>query len=96
MFKRPLSKKTKIIDHCKVTANLFKQERTERTRGHSQMLTKKHCNLDIRKHSFAYRTINIWNNLPEEVIKSSTITEFEIKLDHHWQDHELKLDFKHV
>ena len=45
----------------KVTVNLFKQERTERTssRGHSQKLTKQHCNLDNRKHSFAYRTINI-------------------------------------
>ena len=41
----------------------FSLKKESRTRGHEVTLVKDQCRLDIRKYSFAQRTIHEWNKL---------------------------------
>jgi hypothetical protein len=52
-----------------------------------------HCKLNIRKYSFANRIIDTWNSLPNEVIATKTVKQFEISLDKHWEHQEVKYDY---
>ena len=56
-------------------------------------LKKMHCKLNIRKYSFANRIIDTWNSLPNEVIATKTVKQFEISLDKHWEHQEVKYDY---
>ena len=47
----------------------FKYKTDNRTRGHSWVLAKERCKLDIRKSAFSQRTIDEWNRLPRECVK---------------------------
>ena len=51
------------------------------TRGHPLKLKKKRSRLDVRKHFFTNRVIDIWNNLPENVVLAKTLYSFENRLD---------------
>jgi ribonuclease P/MRP protein subunit RPP40 len=53
-------------------------------RGHSKMLRKKHCRLEIRKGYFSHRVVNPWNSLSSEVIDAPTLETFKRKLDERW------------
>ena len=56
------------------------------TRGHSMKLLKRPCRTEVRKNFFAFRTVNIWNSLPEELVIASSLNCFKIGLDLHWGD----------
>jgi hypothetical protein len=43
------------------------------TRGHELKLFKPSCRLDCRKYAFSNRVINMWKNLPSDVIACSTV-----------------------
>jgi len=45
------------------------------------ILNKPHCSLDVRKYSFAYRVIDIWNSLSSDIVNASTISVFKHKLE---------------
>ncbi len=45
-------------------ADLFVKSTTLATRGHSYKLFKKRPKLDVRKFSFCYRVVYVWNKLP--------------------------------
>ena len=53
------------------------------TRGHSMMLEKPRCRLDVFKYSFAVRVVNEWNALPEYVVTSCNVETFKRSLDNH-------------
>ena len=40
----------------------------------------------VQKNSFHYRTIQLWNDLPREVVDSLSVSEFKRTLDKAWQD----------
>ena len=40
------------------------------TRGHNFKLEKWSSKLDIRKFFFTYRTVNMWNELPSEIVNA--------------------------
>ena len=40
------------------------------TRGHNKKLKKTRCLRDVKKYSFPYRCIDVWKNLPEEIIEA--------------------------
>ena len=61
-------------------------------RGHGKKVFLPRVNKDIRKYNFNIRVINIWNDLPEKVVLSSSIENFEKNLDEYWQSQELKFD----
>jgi hypothetical protein len=51
------------------------------TRGHDLKLFKPSCCLDCRKYAFSNRVINVWNNLPSDVVAYSTVYSFKHKID---------------
>ncbi len=50
--------------------NILKLSTENRTRGHSQKLHKERWYSSIRGHVFSNRMVNLWNSLPEAVVKS--------------------------
>ena len=67
---------------------LLKKSTEDRTRGHNFKLQKDHCKAEIKKNTFAFRTVNQWNDLSEGVVNAKNINEFKNKLDK--QLHHLK------
>jgi hypothetical protein len=63
-------------------------------RGHNKKLFLPRKLKDIGKYSFNSRTINIWNSLPQHVINAKDTLQFEIRLDHFWQDQDFLHDYK--
>ena len=51
------------------------------TRGHKYKIRKQQCRLDIRKYSFSYRIVNIWNQLPFDVFNADNINIFKSKIN---------------
>ena len=56
------------------------------TRGHGKKLKKGACRRDIKKYSFPYRTVDVWNALDREVVEAVTIHNFKMKLDNFWEE----------
>ena len=55
---------------------------------------KQRANLNLRKNSFSYRCVDIWNSLPPSVISAKTVRSFEGKIDKFWADQDIKYDYK--
>ena len=68
----------------RVTSGLFKLRENSTTRGNSLKIAKERCTRDIRKFSFTNRVVDIWNSLPENIIKANTVHQFENRLDKLW------------
>ena len=71
---------------------LFRQSMVPNLRGHNKRLFYESFNKDIRKYNFTVRTIKLWNSLPQKIIDSKTVQEFESKLDKHWGTQEMYYD----
>ena len=54
------------------------------TRGHHMKLFKPHSRLNVRSNFFTQRVINLWNNLPKEIVSTNTVASFKAKLDKCW------------
>ena len=52
-----------------------------RTRGHNKKLLVPQSIINIRKHSFSVRNINVWNMLPEHIVIAETLNIFKSKID---------------
>ena len=61
-------------------------------RGHSKKLYKQRANKNIRKYYFTNRITSLWNSLPEHVINSKDLINFEKNLDKHWKNQDLVYD----
>ena len=57
------------------------EEQERHTRGHMKKLKKSQCLGDIKKYSFPHQTLQIWNNLKEEVVAAKSVHKFKEKLD---------------
>jgi len=53
------------------------------TRGHLLKLYKHYSRTDIRKNFFTRGAINPWNNLPKEVISTSSTNNFKNLIDYY-------------
>ncbi len=62
----------------------FKSASDNRTRGHSFKIFKDRVDNTAIRHFFSNRVINMWNDLPEEVVSATKIDTFKAKLDQHW------------
>ena len=67
----------------KVDANTLFKFNVTSTRGHRHKLFKQYSRLDIRKHFFTQRVVDIWNSLPDGALESSSINIFKGHLDRH-------------
>ena len=41
-----------------------------------------------------HRVVDTWNNLPRSVVQAKNTRSFEVELDKHWADQDVKFDFK--
>jgi ribonucleases P/MRP protein subunit RPP40 len=60
-----------------------------RTRGNALKLLHSRSRLDIRKHSFTSRIVNLWNGLPNWVVLSESVNGFKNNLDKCWASQDL-------
>ena len=56
------------------------------TRGHQLKLEKGRSRLDVRKHFFTQRVVNLWNALPVNLVSAPTVNTFKNRLDKLWKD----------
>ena len=71
-----------LKDHVDTNPSLFfKRNNSSRTRGHELKLFKSRSCLDVRKYVFSNRIVEDWNKLPNNVIQSPSVKEFEKRYD---------------
>ena len=68
----------------------FRLSHLTHTRGHHLKLDKPRVATRKRQNSFFVRSVNHWNSLPEYVVASTSVKDFERNLDHAWSAHALK------
>jgi hypothetical protein len=68
----------------KTSSPLYMDAPGRMTRGHSLRLSRKHCNLDVRKKFFCERVIANWNGLPSNIVEAPSLNSFKNQLDRHW------------
>jgi len=67
------------LTDCTLSHNLTLQE-FNKTRGHPYKLVKSFCSHDIHKHFYTNRVVDLWNNLPNDVISAKSLHSFKCKL----------------
>ncbi len=63
--------------------DFFQMADTSRLRVHPLKLRKDRSRLDLRKFTFSQRVVNMWNDLPAEVVTASSAKMFKNKLEAH-------------
>ena len=58
-------------------------------RQNDYQLYYKRAEKNLRKYSFPIRVVNIWNNLPNYVVKAPSLNSFKNRLDKLWSDQEM-------
>ncbi len=67
--------------------DFFKMADTSRLRGHSLKLKEERSRLDLRKFTFSQRVVNIWNDLPADIVTAPTSKVFKRLLEAHFKRH---------
>ena len=71
-----------LKNHVDTNPSLFfKMNNCSRTRGQELKLFKSRSCLDVRKYVFSNRIVEDWNKLPNNVIQSPSVKEFEKRYD---------------
>ena len=65
-----------------VATGLFNLRKDSNPRGQQYKIFKEWPRLEVSKHSFFFRVIDLSNCLPNQVVES-----FERSLDRHWRGH---------
>ena len=78
-----------IYDHNVVTG-VFELSDVEHTRGDNKKIRKLSCKINKRKNYFSHRVIDVWNNLSQEAVLAKSVKDFEIAIDNHWENQEMK------
>ena len=63
----------------------------DRNGGHTKKLFKRRAHLNVRQKFFSNRVVEVWNNLPQEVIDAPSVKSFERWLDKYWQNQDNRL-----
>ena len=51
-------------------------------------MNKQYARLDVRKHFFSNRVVDLWNSLPEYVISANSVNSFKNRLDKYWSNNQ--------
>jgi hypothetical protein len=62
----------------------FEIVENSRTRGHKYKIIKVRSRLELRKHFFSQRVVEVWNKLPSIIVEAESINSFKNRLDSHW------------
>ena len=57
--------------------DLFVLSLSQGTRGHPLKLQTRYCRLDIRRRSFAFRVVPLWNSISREAAEATSLTSFK-------------------
>ena len=68
-----------ILDFSTLSPNVH-------TRGNSLKLYKPYTHLQCRSNYFPIRTINQWNQLPDEIIRCNTLNSFKSAIDNYFNE----------
>ena len=82
-------------EHCKYLKGIYRVDsssmlplarlKTFETRGHLLKIQKRYCRTKLRVNFFSFRTVNMWNGLPDHVVLSPTLNSFKGRIDRHWR-----------
>ena len=72
--------------------NFLSKSNFSTIRGYNFKLFLQHANFNIRKWFFSIRIVDIWNRLPSNVINTSNVMCFEMRLDECCADLKIKFD----
>ena len=72
--------------------NLLPLAPSSALRGHIYKLKKRHCCTQLRSNFFSFRVVNLWNNLPSDVVLAPSVNAFKERLDKHWKEYCFTLD----
>ncbi len=67
--------------------DVFQMADTFRQLGHTLELKKERPRLDLRKFTFSQREVNMWNDLPADIVTASTAKVFKMLLEAHFKCH---------
>ena len=70
---------------------LFDRDNNNRTRNNGHKLVVKRFNTTIVGNFFPIKITTAWNNLPENVVSSSSVNTFKKRLDEYWAQHPPRL-----
>ena len=73
---------------------MFETEQYGATRGHSFELYKHQSRLNLRKHIFSHRTVDVWNSLPDDVATAPSLNILRHRLYYHWRNKTFIYDYK--
>ena len=65
---------------------LFTLSPNVHTRGNSLKLFKPFTHLQCRSNYFSTRIVNLWNQLPDEIVRSDTLNCFKSEIDNYFND----------
>ncbi len=65
--------------------DFFQMADTSRLRGHTLKLKKELSGLDLRKFTFNQRVVNMWNDLPADIVTAPTAKVFIKLLEAHFK-----------
>ena len=78
----------------KIPIEHFFTMNTNSTRGHKYRLVKQLGSSPIRRHSFFYRVVNLWNDLPAIAVECTSINSFKNTLAKAWKNDPIKYQFE--
>ena len=70
--------------------NMFEMAQYGATRGHSFKLYKH----QTRKHLFSQRVVDVWNSLPDDVVRAPSLKMLKRRLDYHWRNETFLYNYK--
>ncbi|XP_069129154.1 uncharacterized protein [Argopecten irradians] len=84
-------KRSDLIQMFKIINNIDKVDKDKLftmspitfTRGHSKKILKPVSRLEVTKHGFNSRIVDIWNSLPENVVSAKSVNSFKSRLNQH-------------
>ena len=71
---------------------LFTRAQYTATRGHSFKLHRRRFRLNVRANVFSNRVINVWNDLPDNIVNAPSVNAFKNRLNKHWHGHPYKFE----